>query len=111
LSAWPRRTARNGTKPPLNRRAKDDQDQFRPHPRLELDRPDRAAIGNFCTDASDTLWMKGDTMSSFRFHQWLTCEIETEDGAVGIGNAVLAPTVVKKAIDDWYERCCQMNSL
>ena len=58
--------------------------------------------GNFCTNASDALWMKGDAMASFRFHQWLTCEIETENGTVGIGNAALAPTVVKKAIDDWY---------
>ena len=58
--------------------------------------------GNFCTNASDVLWMKGDAMASFRFHQWLTVEIETEDGTVGIGNAALAPTVVKKAIDDWY---------
>jgi L-rhamnonate dehydratase len=41
-------------------------------------------------------------MESFRFHQWLTCEVETEDGMIGIGNAALAPTVVKKAIDDWY---------
>ncbi len=41
-------------------------------------------------------------MSSFRFHQWLTCEVETADGTVGIGNASLAPGVVKKAIDDWF---------
>ena len=41
-------------------------------------------------------------MSSFRFHQWLTCEVETEDGTIGIGNAALAPSVVKKAIDEWY---------
>ncbi len=40
-------------------------------------------------------------MAPFRFHQWLTCEVETDDGTVGIGNAALAPTVVKKAIDDW----------
>ncbi|MCP4825287.1 MAG: L-rhamnonate dehydratase [Shimia sp.] len=58
--------------------------------------------GNFCTNANDVLWDKGDAMASFRFHQWLTCEIETEDGTVGIGNAALAPTVVKKAIDDWF---------
>ncbi len=58
--------------------------------------------GNFCSNASDALWDKGDAMSSFRFHQWLTCEVETEDGMIGIGNAALAPTVVKKAIDDWY---------
>jgi len=58
--------------------------------------------GNFCTNASDALWMKGDAMQSFRFHQWLTCEVEASDGTVGIGNAALAPTVVKQAIDDWY---------
>lgn len=57
--------------------------------------------GNFCTNASDALWSKGDAMASFRFHQWLTCEIETDDGTIGIGNAALAPTVVKQAIDDW----------
>jgi L-rhamnonate dehydratase len=59
-------------------------------------------LGNFCTNASDALWDKGDAMESFRFHQWLTCEIETEDGTIGIGNAALAPSLVKKAIDDWY---------
>ena len=58
--------------------------------------------GNFCTNAGDALWDKGDAMASFRFHQWLTCEVETDDGTIGIGNAALAPTVVKKAIDDWY---------
>lgn len=58
--------------------------------------------GYFCTNASDVLYEEGDAMSSFRFHQWLTCEVETEDGTIGIGNAALAPTVVKKAIDDWY---------
>ena len=58
--------------------------------------------GNFCTNASDALWDKGDAMSSFRFHQWLTCEVEADDGTIGIGNAALAPTVVRKAIDDWY---------
>ena len=58
--------------------------------------------GNFCTNASDALYERGDAMSSFRFHQWLTCEVEADDGTVGIGNAALAPTVVKKAIDDWY---------
>jgi L-rhamnonate dehydratase len=58
--------------------------------------------GNFCTNASDVLWDKGDAMASFRFHQWLTCEVEAEDGTIGIGNAALAPALVKKAIDDWY---------
>ncbi len=58
--------------------------------------------GNFCTNASDALRNDGDAMSPFRFHQWLTCEVEAESGVIGIGNAALAPTVVKKAIDDWY---------
>lgn len=56
--------------------------------------------GNFCTNASDALRESGDAMASFRFHQWLTCEVETDDGTVGIGNAALAPGVVKKAIED-----------
>ena len=58
--------------------------------------------GNFCTNASDALFETGDAMSSFRFHQWLTCEVESEDGTVGIGNAALAPNLVKAAIDEWY---------
>ena len=55
--------------------------------------------GHFCTNASDALREIGDAMSSFRFHQWLTCEVETDDGIVGIGNAALAPQAVKTAID------------
>jgi L-alanine-DL-glutamate epimerase-like enolase superfamily enzyme len=58
--------------------------------------------GNFCTNASDALWERGDAMSSFRFHQWLTCEITTDCGTVGIGNAALAPSLTKKAIDEYY---------
>ena len=58
--------------------------------------------GNFCTNASDVLWDKGDAMHSFRFHQWLTCEITADEGTVGIGNAALAPSLVKKAIDEHY---------
>ncbi len=57
---------------------------------------------NFCTNATDLLRESGDAMSSFRFHQWLTCEVEAADGTVGIGNASLAPGVVKKAVDDWF---------
>ncbi|MEV8465373.1 hypothetical protein AB0T83_01075 [Fluviibacterium sp. DFM31] len=41
-------------------------------------------------------------MSSFRFHQRLTCEIETDVGTIGIGYAALAPIVVKQAIDKWF---------
>lgn len=58
--------------------------------------------GNFCTNASDALWIQGDAMASFRFMQWLTCEVEAEDGTIGIGNAALAPGVVKQAIDEYY---------
>ncbi|MDE0770460.1 MAG: hypothetical protein OSB19_18955, partial [Opitutaceae bacterium] len=46
---------------------------------------------NFCTNASDVLWDRGDAMSSFRFHQWLTCEVEADSGEIGIGNAALVP--------------------
>lgn len=58
--------------------------------------------GHFCTNASDALYDRGDAMGSFRFHQWLTCEVECEDGTVGIGNAALAPRLVKSAIDQYF---------
>ena len=54
---------------------------------------------NFCTSASDILYEKSDNMGSFRFHEWLICEVETTDGLIGIGNAALAPQIVKKTID------------
>lgn len=57
---------------------------------------------NFCTNAADALSERGDAMGSFRFHGWLVCEVEAEDGTVGIGNAALAPRVVKAAIDTYY---------
>ena len=38
-------------------------------------------------------------MKSFRFHQWMVCEVIADDGTVGLGNAALAPEVTKKAID------------
>ena len=46
---------------------------------------------NFCTNASDLLYEKSDAMGSFRFHEWLVCEIETDNGIIGLGNAALAP--------------------
>ena len=58
---------------------------------------------NFCTNASDLLYEKSDAMGSFRFHEWLICEIETDDGHVGIGNAALAPQLVKKTIDEYLK--------
>ena len=54
---------------------------------------------NFCTNPTDLLREKGDKMKSFRFHEWLVCEVIADDGTVGIGNAALAPQVTKKAID------------
>ena len=54
---------------------------------------------NFCTNASDILFEKSDAMGSFRFHEWLVCEVETNEGTIGIGNAALAPQLIKKTID------------
>ena len=54
---------------------------------------------NFCTNPTDLLREKGDKMKSFRFHQWLVCEVIADDGTIGLGNAALAPEVTKKAID------------
>ena len=53
----------------------------------------------FCTNASDLLRDSGDPMGSFRFHRWLVCEVESDDGAIGYGNAALSPAVAKTAID------------
>jgi L-alanine-DL-glutamate epimerase-like enolase superfamily enzyme len=47
----------------------------------------------------DALSGLGDSMSSFRFHEWLICEVETDDGIVGIGNCALAPRIAKAIID------------
>ena len=58
---------------------------------------------NLCTNASDLLYEKSDAMSSFRFHEWLICEVETNDGHVGIGNAALAPQLVKNTIDTYLK--------
>ena len=58
---------------------------------------------NFCTNASDLLYEKSDAMGSFRFHEWLICEIVTDDGHIGIGNAALAPQLVKKTIDEYLK--------
>ncbi|MTH95434.1 L-rhamnonate dehydratase [Roseibium sp. RKSG952] len=57
---------------------------------------------NFCANASSIVFSNSHTMTSFKFHEWLTCEVETECGVVGIGNAALAPTILKYAIDTYY---------
>jgi len=66
---------------------------------------------NFCTNASDLLYEKSDAMGSFRFHEWLICEIETDDGHIGIGNAALAPQLVKKTIDELNFRDIRFSSI
>ena len=58
---------------------------------------------NFCTNASDLLFEKSDAMGSFRFHEWLICEVETNDGHIGIGNAALAPQLAKNTIDTYLK--------
>ena len=58
---------------------------------------------NFCTNASDLLYEKSDAMGSFRFHEWLICEVETNDGHIGIGNAALAPQLAKNTIDTYLK--------
>ena len=57
---------------------------------------------NFCANAMDALYDSGDAMGTFRFHDWMTCEVETDNGIVGIGNAALAPKIAKAIIDDYY---------
>ena len=42
-------------------------------------------------------------MGTFTFHGWLICEIFTDNGLVGIGNAALSPQVTKQVIDRYLE--------
>ena len=58
---------------------------------------------NFCTNPTDALRESGDKMKSFRFHQWMVCEVIADDGTVGLGNAALAPEVTKKAIKSYLK--------
>jgi len=61
--------------------------------------PTTAPRSNLSASAMDALSGLGDSMSSFRFHEWLVCEVETDDGIVGIGNCALAPRIAKPIID------------
>ena len=54
---------------------------------------------HFCTNPVDLLYEPSDHMGSFRFHEWLVVEVETDQGLVGLGNAALAPPVTKQIID------------
>jgi len=56
---------------------------------------------NFCSNAMDALYDRGDSMQTFRFHGWTVVEIETDDGIVGLGNVALAPHIAKAIIDQY----------
>ncbi|WP_325892662.1 L-rhamnonate dehydratase [Grimontia sp. NTOU-MAR1] len=56
---------------------------------------------NFCSNATDMLWRTGDSMGTFRFHDWAVVEIQTDTGIVGIGNVALAPRIAKNIIDHY----------
>ena len=56
---------------------------------------------HFCTNPMDEVapMLHNATMGTFTFHSWLICEIFTDNGLVGIGNAALSPRVTKQVID------------
>lgn len=54
---------------------------------------------HFCTNPMDLLELPEASMRTFTFHGWLTVEVFTDDGLVGLGNAALAPPVTKQVID------------
>ena len=61
---------------------------------------------NFCTNASDILFERGDTMDSYRFLDWLVVEVETDTGIIGLGNAALVPHLLKPTIDTYLAPMC-----
>ena len=63
-------------------------------------------LKNFCTNASDILFERGDGMESYRFLEWLVVEVETDTGIVGLGNSALVPQLVKKTIDTYLSQMC-----
>ena len=54
---------------------------------------------HFCTNPMNVLQLTEASMGTFTFHGWLVVEIFTDDGLLGIGNAALAPPLVKHTID------------
>lgn len=58
---------------------------------------------HFCTTASDLVSDVRGSIAGFRFLGWVVCEIECDDGTVGIGNAALAPHAVKTTIDTYLK--------
>jgi L-alanine-DL-glutamate epimerase-like enolase superfamily enzyme len=58
---------------------------------------------HFCTNPMDLIApsLNPETMATFTFHGWLICEVMTDAGLVGIGNAALSPTITKQVIDQY----------
>jgi L-alanine-DL-glutamate epimerase-like enolase superfamily enzyme len=56
---------------------------------------------HFCTNPMDLLSLPAASMQTFTFHGWLICEVFTDDGLTGIGNAALAPAVTRQVIDQY----------
>src|ERR1043165_2717358 len=58
---------------------------------------------HFCTNPMDVIspMLSRATMGTFTFHGWLICEVITDNGLVGIGNAALSPLVTKEVIDQY----------
>jgi len=58
---------------------------------------------HFCTNPMDLIApsLSPETMGTFTFHGWLICEVFTDAGLVGIGNAALSPLVTKQVIDTY----------
>src|SRR5438270_13229516 len=56
---------------------------------------------HFCTNPMDVIapMLSPATMGTFTFHGWLICEVFTDNGLVGIGNAALSPTVTKEVLE------------
>lgn len=58
---------------------------------------------NFCTTPNDLVADQSGDIAPYSFLGWLVVEIECDDGAIGIGNAALAPHAVKVVIDTYLK--------
>ncbi len=60
---------------------------------------------HFCTNPMDLIApsLSPATMGTFTFHGWLICEVATDNGLVGVGNAALSPLISKQVIDTYLK--------
>ena len=60
---------------------------------------------HFCTNPMDQIspMLTKSTMGTFTFHGWLICEVFTDTGLVGVGNAALSPLITKQVIDNYLK--------